>query len=136
MNDRPRPDDLEPDELDLHGLLAGLPPAAPPIGFRDAVMAKVVERRVTWEWIVAAVFAIPSLLFLARQFVVHADDYARAISNVVSAASGDASDAFFFVDGLTVFALALFGLACAVAAHALFVSTARSSGGGGRSLAA
>ena len=73
---------------------------------------------------------------LEPKVVVHADDYARAISNVVSAASGDASDAFFFVDGLTVFALALFGLACAVAAHALFVSTARSSGGGGRSLAA
>jgi hypothetical protein len=136
MTDRPRLDDLEPDEQDLHRLLAAVPPVALPVGFRDTVMAKVGERRVTWEWIVAAVFALPSLAFLVRQFAVHADDYARAIGNVISAASGDASDAFFFVDGLTVFAFALLGLACAVAAHALFVSSTRSSGGGGRSLVA
>ena len=136
MNDRTRLDDLEPDEQGLHRLLAAIPPVAPPVGFRDAVMSKVEERRVTWEWIVAALFAIPSVVFLARQVIVHADDYGRAIANVLSTASGDASDAFFFVDGLTVLALALLGLACAVAAHALFVSDARSSGGGGRSLAA
>ena len=135
MNDRMRLDDLEPDERDLHRLLSAVPPIAPPIGFRDAVMAKVQERRVTWEWVVAAMFALPSLAFLVRQLLVHADEYARALSNLVSAASGDASDAFFFVDGLTVFALALLGLACAIAAHALFVS-APSSRGGGRSLAA
>ena len=135
MNDRTRLDDLEPDEQDLHRLLSSVPPLAPPIGFRDAVMAKVEERRVTWEWIVAALFAFPSLAFLVRQLVVHADEYARAISNVANAASGDASDAFFFVDGLTVIALALLGLACALAAHALFVS-APSSRGRGRSLAA
>ena len=130
MNDRPRPDDLEPDELDLHGLLAGLPPAAPPIGFRDAVMAKVVERRVTWEWIVAAVFAIPSLLFLARQVIVHGQDFAQALTGVMTAASSETSDAFFFVDGLTVIALALLGIACAFAAHALLIS-----GSGGRTVA-
>ena len=134
MNDRLRLDDLEPDERDLHRLLSSIPPVAPPIGFRDAVMARVEERRVTWEWVIAAMFAIPSLAFLARQFLVHADEYARALSNLVNAASGDASDAFFFVDGLTVIALALLGLACAIAAHALFVSST-SSRGGGRSLA-
>ena len=134
MNDRMRLDDLEPDERDLHRLLSAVPPIAPPIGFRDAVMAKVQERRVTWEWVVAAMFALPSLAFLVRQLLVHADEYARALSNLVSAASGDASDAFFFVDGLTVFALALLGLACAIAAHALFVS-APSTRGRGRSLA-
>jgi hypothetical protein len=136
MNDRSILDDLEPDERELHRLLAAIPPVAPPVGLRDTVMSKVAERHVTWEWIVAALFAVPSLAFLIRQFVVHADDYVRAIGNVVNAASGDASDAFFFVDGLTVIALALLGLACAFAAHALFVSGARSSGGGGRSLAA
>ena len=135
MNDRMRLDDLEPDERDLHRLLSAVPPIAPPIGFRDVVMAKVQERRVTWEWVVAAMFALPSLAFLVRQLLVHADEYARALSNLVSAASGDASDAFFFVDGLTVIALALFGLACAIAAHALFVSSP-SYRGGGRSLAA
>ena len=135
MSDRVRLDDLEPDERDLHRLLSSIPPVTPPIGFRDAVMARVDERRVTWEWVVAAMFAIPSLAFLVRQFLVHADEYARAVSNLVNAASGDASDAFFFVDGLTVVALALLGLACAIAAHALFVS-APSSRGRGRSFAA
>jgi hypothetical protein len=135
VNDRTRLDDLEADEQDLHRLLSTIPPVAPPVGFRDAVMAKVGEHRVTWEWIVAALFAIPSVAFLVRQAVVHADDYARAFGNVVNAASGDASDAFFFVDGLTVIALALLGLACAIAAHALFVS-APPSRGGGRSVAA
>ena len=135
MNDRMQLDDLEPDERDLHRLLSGIPPVSPPLGFRSAVMARVQERRVTWEWIVAALFAIPSLAFLIRQFAVHADEYGQAISNLVNAASGDAADAFFFVDGLTVIALALLGLACAVAAHALLVSTP-SSRGGGRSLTA
>ena len=131
MNDRLRPDDLEPGERDLHRLLSALPPLAPPVGFRDAVMSKIGERRVTWEWVVAAMFALPSLAFLIRQFAVHADEYARAFSNLVNAASGDGSDAFFFVDGLTVIAFALLGLACAVAAHALVVSAPPSRGGGG-----
>ena len=132
MSDRSQLDDLGADERDLHRLLVSVPPSAPPVGFRDAVMSKVRERRVTWEWVVAAMFALPSLVFLIRQFAVHADDYARALSNVVNAASGDASDAFFFVDGLTVIAFALLGLACAVAAHALFVSTPPTRGRGGR----
>jgi hypothetical protein len=43
----------------------------------------------------------------------------------MTAASSDTSEAFFFVDGLAVLALALLGMACAVAAHALFVSETR-----------
>jgi len=53
---------------------------------------------------------------------VNGEDFARAMANVVTAASSETSDAFFFVDGLTVLALAFLGLACAVAAHALLVS--------------
>ncbi len=132
MNDRPSLEDLEPDERDLDRLLSNLPPIAPPIGFRAAVMSKVRERRVMWEWVVALVFAVPSLTFLGRQFAVHSDEYTRALGNLVNAASGDASDAFFFVDGLTVIAFALLGLACAFAAHALFVSAPPTRGGGGR----
>ncbi|HZP95447.1 MAG TPA: hypothetical protein VFC31_03790 [Candidatus Limnocylindria bacterium] len=116
--------DLEPEERELHRLLSAAPPTALPFGFRDAVMTRVRgDRRVGWEWIVAVLFALPSLVFLVWQILVHGDDFARAISNIVTAASTETGDAFFFVDGLTIVALALLGLACAVAAHALFVSS-------------
>ena len=116
--------DLDPAEAELDQLLVGAPPVALPVGFRDTVMTRLrAERHVTWEWIVAALFAIPSLAYLARLVVVHGDDINAAIGNVVAAASAQSSDAFFFVDGLTVIALALLGIACAFAAHALFVTT-------------
>ena len=130
MSDRPVLDDLDMDEVDLHRLLAGAPPQSPPIGFRDTVMASLRERRVAWEWIIAALFAVPSGAFLARQVIVHGQDFAQAMANVMTAASSQTSDAFFFVDGLTVIALALLGIACAFAAHALLVS-----GSGGRTVA-
>ncbi len=118
--------DLEPEERDLDRLLASAPPAALPIGFRDTVMGRLrTEHRVTWEWIVAALFAVPSVAYLARLILVHGDDVMNAVGNVIAAASTDATDAFFFVDGLTVIALALLGVACAFAAHALFVTDAR-----------
>jgi hypothetical protein len=88
-------------------------------------MARVAERRVLWEWMVAILFATPSLLYLARLFATHGQDFVSAMGNVMTAASSDTSEAFFFVDGLTVLALALLGMACAVAAHALFVSETR-----------
>jgi hypothetical protein len=122
LSDRPILDDLDVDEVDLHRLLAGAPPESPPIGFRDAVMASLRERRVAWEWIVAALFALPSGVFLARQVIVNGQDFAQAMANVMTAASSETSDAFFFVDGLTVIALALLGIACAFAAHALLIS--------------
>jgi hypothetical protein len=119
--------DLE-DERELDALLARALPVAPPIGLRDRVMARLQERRVLWEWLVAALFAVPSLVYLVRLVIVHGEDFIAAIGNVMTAASSQTSDAFFFVDGLTVLALALFGIACAVAAHALFVSETRRSG--------
>jgi hypothetical protein len=114
--------DLEPTERDLDLLLAAAPPRALPFGFRDRVMSRLSDRRVTWEWIVAALFAVPSVVFLARQVLVHGDDFAHAMTNVVTAASSQTDDAFFFVDGLTIIALALLGIASAFAAHALVVS--------------
>ena len=122
--------DLESDERDLDRLLASAPPAPLPLGFRDRVMTRVGERGVAWEWIVAGLFAVPSLVYLARLVMVHGEDFAQALGNVVTAASSETSDAFFFVDGLTVIALALLGIACAFAAHALFVT---GPGVGGRS---
>ena len=132
MSDRPALDDLEPDELELHRLLAAVPPQALPVGFRDRLMTRLGSRRVVWELIVALLFAVPSVAFLTRQVLVHGDDFMAAIGNVMTAASSETTDAFFFVDGLTVIALALLGIACAFAAHALLVGA---SGTGGRTVA-
>jgi len=84
-------------------------------------MTRLGSRRVVWELIVALLFAVPSVAFLTRQVLVHGDDFMAAIGNVMTAASSETTDAFFFVDGLTVIALALLGIACAFAAHALLV---------------
>jgi hypothetical protein len=132
LSDRLTLDDLDPDERELDRLLAGVPPQALPLGFRDTLMTRLRSRRVAWEWMVAVLFALPSVAFLARQVLVHGDDFTQAIANVMSATSSDTTDAFFFVDGLTVIALALLGVACAFAAHALLVGA---SGAGGRTIA-
>jgi hypothetical protein len=122
MNELHVPSDLEPEERDLHFVLSAIPPQAPPFGFRDAVMRRVVERRVGWEWLVAALLALPSLAYLARQLAESGDDFVAALTNVVTAASSSTSSASFFIDGLTVLAVALVGVACVFAAHALMAS--------------
>ena len=115
--------DLDAEERDLHFVLSAVPPQALPVGFRDTVMRRVVERRVGWEWLVAALLALPSLAFLARQFAESGQDFAAALVNVLGAASSDTANASFFIDGLTVLAVALVGVACVLAAHALIAST-------------
>ena len=122
MNERRGPSDLDLEERDLHEMLAALPPQALPVGFRDAVMRRIADRRVGWEWLVAAVLALPSLAFLARQLAESGQDFAAALVNVMTAASSGASNASFFIDGLTVLAVALVGIACVFAAHALIAS--------------
>jgi ABC-type Fe3+ transport system permease subunit len=122
MNEVRGPSDLEPEERDLHYVLAALPPQALPVGFRDAVMRRVADRRVGWEWLVAAVLALPSLAFLARQLAESGQDFAAALNNVMTAASSDTTNASFFIDGLTVLAVALVGIACVLAVHALIAS--------------
>ena len=117
------PSDLEPEERDLHYVLSAIPPQAPPFGFRDAVMRRVVERRVGWEWLVAALLALPSLAYLARQIAESGEDFAAALTNIVTAASATTASPSFFIDGLTVLAVALVGVACVFAAHALLAST-------------
>jgi hypothetical protein len=122
MSDRYGPVDLEPEERDLHHVLAAIPPVALPVGFRDTVMRRVAERRVGWEWLVAALLALPSLAFLARQITESGEDFAAAFVGVLTAASSDSANASFFIDGLTVLAVALVGVACIFAAHALVAS--------------
>ncbi|MGH2491372.1 MAG: hypothetical protein ACRDF9_07670 [Candidatus Limnocylindria bacterium] len=117
--------DLEPEEFDAHAVLSAIPPQAPPLGFRDAVMRRVSHRHVGWEWLVAALLALPSAAFLARQISESGADFAAALTNVLAAASSDAAGAAFFIDGLTVLAFALIGVACVVAAHALIAGAPR-----------
>jgi hypothetical protein len=117
--------DLEPDERDLHLVLSAIPPQAPPVGFRDAVMRRIAERRVGLEWLFAAVLALPSLAFLARQIAESGQDFVAALVNVITASSSEATEASFFIDGLTVLAVALVGVACVLAAHALIASAPR-----------
>ncbi len=119
------PGDLEPAERGTHQLLASVPPRALPLGFRDAVMRRVAgERRTVWEWIIAAALALPSLAFLIHQLATRGDEVSAAFNNVIAAATAETADAFFFIDGATVLALALVGIASLIAAHAAIATPA------------
>lgn len=113
--------DLAPEERHVDALLRAVLPVAPPIGFRDAVMRRITadERRTAWEWIVATALALPSLLFLVWELTAYGADLGEAIDNAMDAAEQSPAQAFFFVDGTVVLAVALLGLASIVATHAL-----------------
>src|SRR5207237_899130 len=91
--DQRRPSDLEDAERPVQRLLSAIPPRALPLGFRDEVMRHVTARTtLTWEWIAAAVLAVPSLAFLIFQVVDRADEVGAALNNIVAApASGSAT---------------------------------------------
>jgi hypothetical protein len=119
--------DLDRDELEIHQLLSAAKPAALPIGFRDAVMRGVRSQRTAtrWEWIFAAVLALPSLAYLVWGLVEHGAELGASISAILVAAQGldQTSGAIVVVDGLAVISLALVGIASAVAAHAMLRGT-------------
>ncbi len=126
MDDRsanPRAD-LEPDELALDRLLAAAPREAPPLGFRDGVLARIAaERSRSWEWIVAAALALPSLAYVAWAALTSGADFLAALGELALAAqSAEAEAPAVLVDGLVILAMALVGLASIVAAHAMFAS--------------
>ena len=120
---RPRPD-LEPDEVALDRLLAAAPPAALPVGFRDGVLAQItMDRSRSWEWLVAAAFALPSLAYVAWQLVTNGADFVAALGDIALVArTTDVEAPAFVVDGLVVLAMALLGLASIVATHALIAT--------------
>lgn len=123
---RQLPNDLESVEMPVHRLLAAVAPQPLPLGFRDAVMRRVSTHGVSgWEWLVAAVLALPSLAFLTFQLIDRGDEFAAAVNNVFAAASSDAAEAFFFIDGTTVLALVLLGVASIIAAHASLLAPTR-----------
>ena len=48
-----------------------------------------------------------------------------ALNNVIVTAAADSADAFFFIDGATVLALVLIGVASLIAAHAAIATPPR-----------
>lgn len=126
MDDRsanPRAD-LEPDEVALDRLLAAAPREALPIGFRDGVLVRIsAERSRSWEWIVAAALALPSLAYVAWAVLTGGAGFVAALGDLALAAqSAEAETPSVVVDGLIVLAMAFVGLASIVAEHAMFAS--------------
>jgi len=119
--------DLERDELDVHELLSAAKPAPLPIGFRDTVMSRIRNdgAPTRWEWIFAAILALPSLAYLVWGLTAHGTELGASLSAIFVAASGaeQASGADVVVDGLAIISLALVGIGSAVAAHAMLRAT-------------
>lgn len=101
-----------------------LPVEAPPLGFRDTVMSRIERRRHSrrWEWILAAIVAVPNLLFLLWELLARGEELTAAVSGLTGALLGteewDAS-AGVYVDGLLLLAIAFVGLAALLVTHAL-----------------
>ena len=121
--------DLQPDEREIHELLSAVRPAALPVGFRDAVMREIrTDRRATrWEWVFAAVLALPSLAYLAWGLLSHGAELGASLNAILVAAQGldQTTGADIVVDGLSIISLALVAIGSAVAAHAMLSSTER-----------
>jgi hypothetical protein len=112
-------------ERDFTQLFHRLPLEATPLGFRDAVMGRIATSRARgsrWEWVLAAIIAVPNLLFLLWNAVDAGDDLLAAIGGVTNALLGledwDAS-ASVYVDGFLLLAIAFVGLSALLATHAL-----------------
>jgi hypothetical protein len=119
--------DLDPDEMEIHQLLSAAKPAPLPIGFRDGVMERVRSDgpATRWEWIFAAVLAVPSLAYLAWGLVAHGAELGASLSAILVAAQGldQTTTADVVIDGLAIISLALLGIGSAVAAHAMLRGT-------------
>jgi hypothetical protein len=115
--------DLQPDELEIDALLSAAKPAPLPIGFRDTVMSRIRSdgAPTRWEWVFAAVLALPSLAYLLWGLTAHGTELGASISAILVAAQGldQTNGADVVIDGLTIVSLALVGVGSAVAAHAM-----------------
>lgn len=121
--------DLDRDELELHQLLGAVRPAPLPLGFRDAVMRGVRDdgTATQWEWVFAAVLALPSLTYLGWGLVAHGAELGASISAILVAAQGldQTSGADVVIDGLAIVSLALVSIGSAVAARAMLRGSER-----------
>jgi hypothetical protein len=55
------------------------------------------------------------------------DEFAATLNSVMAAAAAETADAVFFIDGTTVLAVALVGIASLIAAHAAILTPLRST---------
>ncbi|HEY8829381.1 MAG TPA: hypothetical protein VIM83_02150 [Candidatus Limnocylindria bacterium] len=119
--------DLENDELEIHRLLSAARPASLPVGFRDRVMERVRGDgpATGWEWIFAAVLALPSLAYLGWGLIAHGAELGASFSAILVAAQGldQTTGADVAIDGLLIISLAFLGIGSAVAAHAMLRGT-------------
>src|SRR4029077_15269380 len=119
--------DLEDDELEIHRLLSAARPASLPVGFRDGVMERVRGDgpATRWEWVFAAVLALPSLAYLIWGLVAHGGELGASLSAILGAAQGldQTTGVDVVVDGLAIISLALLGIGSPVAAHAMLRGT-------------
>ena len=115
--------DLDQEELEIHQLLSAVKPASLPLGFREAVMHRVREEGAAtrWEWIFAAILAVPSLAYLGLRIASNGSELGASVSAILVAAQGlDATTgAIISIDGLAIVSLALVGVGSVVAAHAM-----------------
>lgn len=115
-----RPTDLGAEERRVDRVLAAVPPVAPPVGFRDAVMARIrAEHRSPYEWPIAIALVLPSLAYVVWAIATGGAELTLALENIFTLASGAGDEAFFAVDGLLVLAFALLGIGALVGSHAL-----------------
>ena len=115
-----RPADLGAEERAVDRVLAAVPPVAPPLGFREAVMARIrAEHRSPYEWPVALALVLPSLAYVVWAIGQGGADIAVALDGMFTLAAGTGDEAFFAVDGLLVLAFALLGIGALVGSHAL-----------------
>lgn len=115
-----RPADLGVEERAVDRVLAAVPPVAPPLGFREAVMARIrAEHRSPYEWPIALALVLPSLAYVVWAIATGGADLTLALEHIFTLASGTGEEAFFAVDGLLVLAFALLGIGALVGSHAL-----------------
>lgn len=109
-------------------LLRRLPTQPLPVGFRDAVMARIAAERAPrpWEWILAALLAIPNGAFLLWVGFVQGGELGETLASVVDALISpdqwQGVETGFYLDGLIVLAVALLGVAGMLLTHALLVT--------------
>ena len=119
--------DLQPDELEIHDLLSAVRPAPLPLDFRESVMREIhtAAPATRWEWIFAAVLALPSLAYLAWGVASHGAELGASLNAILVAAQGldQTTGADIVVDGLSIISLALVAIGSAIAAHAMLMGT-------------
>ena len=115
--------DLDQAELSVHRLLSAVKPEPLPIGFRDSVMRQIRNEGApaTWEWLVAAAFALPGLAYLAWRLAANGGELLASLSSILTAAAGVdlGGSADVAIDGLAIMSFALVGIASVLAAHAM-----------------